>query len=170
MPSLPSCARALGLAAALALPAPALAHIVIAESQAAPGAYHVAGFQVGHGCAGAATTALRVEIPAGVESAKPQPKPGWTVEPIRGADGRTAAVVWRGQLADDQFEVFSLLLKLPAASGPVYFPTTQSCGAAQTRWTDIPAPGAAWTSVSHPAPVLVLGASGEAPAGGHSHH
>ena len=36
--------------------------------------------RVGHGCEGAATTAMRVQIPEGLIVAKPMPKPGWQVE------------------------------------------------------------------------------------------
>jgi uncharacterized protein YcnI len=58
---------------------PVQAHIVLAELQAVAGSYHKATLRVGHGCNGAATTALTVQIPAGFEGAKPQPKPGWVL-------------------------------------------------------------------------------------------
>jgi copper(I)-binding protein len=58
-----------------------------------------------------------------------------------------------------------LFLKLPAKTGPLYFPTVQQCEKGETRWTDIPAAGQAWRDVPHPAPVLQLtAASGPAPA------
>lgn len=155
------------LAAGLhAAASPALAHIALQETEAKAGAYYVAAFRVGHGCDGAATTALRVQLPDGIADAKPQPKPGWSFERAQGA------VTWRGRLADSEFEVFSLLVKLPAATGPLYFPTTQVCGETQIAWTEIPAPGAAWTSVPRPAPVVALSGAGPAPtaAAGHEHH
>jgi uncharacterized protein YcnI len=147
-------AIALGLSAAATA---AQAHIVLQETEAKAGAYYVAAFRVGHGCEGQATTALSIELPEGVEEAKPQPKPGFAFE----RSGRT--VTWRGRVADSEFELFPLLVKLPAKAGPLYFPAVQTCGAVQQRWIEIPAPGAAWTSVPHPAPVVTL-TGGGAPA------
>ncbi len=151
---------------ALLLSGAAAAHIVLAEPSAPAGSYHAAFFRVSHGCDGSATVALRVELPAAIAIAKPQPKPGWTLavehaplttpvmaegKPVR---KRVSAVTWTGRLADDQFDQFGVMLKLPAAAGPLYFPTIQRCERGETRWTTIPAPGQEWHSVPHPAPVL----------------
>jgi len=158
------------------------AHVVLTEPMAHAGAPYVGHFRVGHGCAGAATTAVEVRLPEGVTAAKPQPKPGWTLEikrepltqPVKGEGGgllheRVAAVIWRGRLPDDEFDEFALMAKLPATLGPLYFPTLQTCEKGEERWTDIPAPGAAWGSVPHPAPVVTLEAGGEDPMA-HMHH
>ena len=68
------------LAAALALlPAAAAAHIVFAEPQATAGGYYAGFLRVSHGCGDAGTVSIRVEIPEAVASARPQPKPGWTL-------------------------------------------------------------------------------------------
>jgi len=141
----------------------AAAHVVIAVDEAAPGAHHVASFRVGHGCEGYATTALRVELPPGIASAKPAPKPGWTVEV---ADG---VVTWRGSLPDAAFDEFALLVRLPATPGPLYFPTVQTCETGERRWVQLPALGAAWTSVPNPAPVVNIVAP-PAAADAHTHH
>lgn len=167
-----SAAAILGATAAVAQ-----AHVTFAPAQATAGGYYVGELRVTHGCAGAATTALRVEIPPGIVAAKPQPKPGWTLEvereplarPVRGESGallrdRVKAVTWRGRLPDDEFDTFGLMLRPPAAPGPLYFPTVQTCGAAETRWTDIPAPGQAWRDAPHPAPTLTITPAG--PGGG----
>ena len=37
-----------------------------------------------HGCAGSPTVKLRVQIPEGVIGIKPMPKPGWTIETVKG--------------------------------------------------------------------------------------
>lgn len=173
--------RTLALAglAAFACAAPAAAHIALAETQTSAGGYYVASFRVGHGCEGVATTAVRVELPAGVSSAKPQPKTGWTVliERDRASgpgEGRPNAVTWRGRLGDDEFDEFRMMVRLPNQAGPLYFPTVQSCVGGEVRWTEIPAPGAAWTSVPHPAPVVNLTAATPAqaeaaPAAAHQH-
>jgi hypothetical protein len=66
------------------------------------------------------------------------------------------AVTWRGRLGDDAFDEFSMLVHLPATTGPLYFPTVQTCGPTSVAWTEIPAPGEAWASKAHPAPVVTL--------------
>ncbi len=139
------------LAAALfALATPAAAHIVADPPSAAAGAYQPVAFRVGHGCGTAATTAVRVEIPTEMASARPQPKPGWRLE-LEKQDGKVTSVTWRGELPDDQFDEFAILFKLPETPGPLYFPTVQSCGAQESQWTEIPSPG---ERASHPAPSL----------------
>lgn len=138
----------------LAFAAPAAAHIVADPGQANAGAYQAVRFRVGHGCGdGAATTALRIEIPPEMASARPQPKPGWTLEIERGDDGKVAAATWRGNLPDEQFDEFALMFKLPDEAGTLYFPTLQSCGVEQNQWIAIPASG---DRPSHPAPSLTL--------------
>jgi uncharacterized protein YcnI len=173
---LSACALALAAAAG-----PAAAHVVLAEPQAKAGGYYAGFFRVSHGCAaGQATTAFTVAIPDGVVSAKPQPKPGWTVEttraplpaPIKGEGGatltdRVSTITWRGSLPDDQFDQFGVMMKLPAGAGPIYFPATQTCGAAAVRWEQIPAAGQAWHSLPHPAPVLTLTGGADDMAGMH---
>ena len=140
------------LAAALAAATPALAHVSVDPGEARAGAYQVLRFRVGHGCGGGATTtALRIETPQGLASARPQPKPGWTLTIEREGE-RVSALVWRGALPTDQFDEFAVLAKLPAEPGVLYFPTVQTCGAEESRWTGIPDPGE--TGLGHPAPAL----------------
>ena len=171
--------KIIGSIAALALTGGASAHIVLAEDTADAGAYYAGFFRIGHGCDGQATASVRIEIPAGVLTARPQPKPGWTVtvetaplpEPVKGEGGheiaeRVAAITWAGTLPADQFDQFGVLMKLLDAAGPLYFPTVQSCGEAEIRWTDIPAPGQAWHEAPHPAPVLTLTSAGDAAVAG----
>ena len=55
----------------------AFAHIVLAVREAPAGSYFKAVFQVPHGCEGAATTGIQVDLPDGIVVAKPAPNPGW---------------------------------------------------------------------------------------------
>ncbi|WP_296596289.1 YcnI family protein [Phenylobacterium sp.] len=158
--------RSIALAAAAALFATsASAHVSVQPATAGAGAYQVLRFGVGHGCRDKAdTTALRVEIPAGVTVARPQPKPGWVLQIVR--DGETVtALVWTGRLPPDQFDEFVVLTKLPDAGGPLAFPAIQSCGAEQNRWTEVTPPGAPRSKF--PAPILNVITA--APEGGHDH-
>ncbi len=166
--------------AALGVASAAAAHVTLTDPKAAPGAYYTSFFRIGHGCAGSATTALRVEIPEGINAARPQPKPGWTLEiehapltpPTKGEGGkmlteRVKAITWRGgPLPDDQWDQFGVSAKLPDQPGKLYFPAVQICEAGEARWIEIPAadqPG----RLTHPAPVLEIaaGAGGDAMAG-----
>ncbi|TIV97058.1 MAG: DUF1775 domain-containing protein, partial [Mesorhizobium sp.] len=62
----------------------AFAHITLEIQEAPVGATYKAVLRVPHGCEGKATTALRVQIPEGVISVKPMPKPGWTLQTKKG--------------------------------------------------------------------------------------
>ena len=56
---------------------PAAAHVTLDPTAAPAGSYVRAAFRVPHGCAGAATTRITLDLPEGIYSAKPMPKPGW---------------------------------------------------------------------------------------------
>lgn len=158
--------------------APALAHVTLADAKAAPGAYFVSAFRIGHGCAGSATTALKIELPDAIIQARPQPKAGWTLEieraplsPPRPGEGgkpvteRVKSITWRGgPLPDDQFDAFGFMAKLPSQPGKLYFPAIQTCVQGEARWTDVPGPSGA--RLAHPAPMLeVTGADADAMPG-----
>src|SRR5204862_3869073 len=96
------------LALAAAAPGAALAHVTASPASAEPGARVQAAFRVGHGCDGAGTTALRIEMPAGVAEPHPRAVAGFRLVIDKAADGRVTAVTWRGPLPDAQFELFEL--------------------------------------------------------------
>src|SRR6187431_3437823 len=97
----------------------AAAHVTLEKRQAPVGSYYKAVFAVPHGCAGSATVKLRVQIPEGVIGIKPMPKPGWTLETVKGkyateydyhgsklSEG-VKEVVWSGgKLPDHHYEEF----------------------------------------------------------------
>jgi uncharacterized protein YcnI len=139
------------LVAVLLAAAPAAAHVAIPEGSAAAGSSMVVHFRVGHGCSGAATTALRVTVPPGVTGARPQAKVGWTVQ-IERQGGQVSAITWSGGLLDgDQFDDFAVLMKLPATAGTLLFPALQTCTTDSEEWTAPPG-----DHVKNPAPVLQL--------------
>jgi len=175
---------AFGAAVASLLASSASAHIVFATPEAAVNSYYAGFLQVGHGCGASPTRSIRVAIPEGINIARPQPKPGWTVhvetealaESVSVEGGtmteRVSAITWTGELPADQFDLFGIMMRLPQAGSLLYFPTVQSCAEGENAWIEIPAAGAAWTSVPHPAPVLTLSGGQPAPAEGgeHEHH
>ena len=133
----------------------ALAHVTLEKTEAATGSYQVATIRIGHGCSGSPTVNLRIEIPEGPESVRPQPKPGWTLA-VEKQGERVSAILWTGRLEDDQFDQFGVMLKLPAAPGRLYFPTVQRCEAGENDWTMIPAAGQSPHALKSPAPMLEL--------------
>jgi len=153
--------------AGLTVAGPAVAHIVLAVREASAGSYYKATFRVPHGCDGSPTVAISVELPPGIVVAKPAAKPGWTLEIERERLARPVVnegheltervrlVRWTGgHLPDDEYDEFSLMVRLPAQQGPLYFPVTQRCEKGETAWVERPTEGAA--RPPHPAPSVLL--------------
>jgi uncharacterized protein YcnI len=149
----------------------ASAHVTIQPNEAVAGNYFQTALTVAHGCDGSATVAVRVKLPDGVLSVKPQAKPGWSVEiKTRKLDGKLPAlhgktisetvdeVSWRGgPLPDNLYDTFGLQMKLPDTPGkPLYFPVVQECEKGVHRWIEIPAEGQNRDDLREPAPVLRL--------------
>jgi uncharacterized protein YcnI len=167
--------HSLGLIAVAMLAASsASAHITLENRQATVGAYYKAVFAVPHGCAGSATVKIRVRIPEGVIGVKPMPKPGWSVEAIKGkyavdydyhgtklSEG-VKEVVWSGgRLPDDNYDEFVVSTFLSGGLKPnttLYFPVVQECEQGVSRWIDIPDEGSTGHSndSKSPAPALKL--------------
>lgn len=137
----------------LALTGPAAAHVTIAPAEVEANSHSRIAFRVGHGCAGAATTAIEVALPEGVSMARPMPKPGWEIaietralaRPVASAHGLTreapSSIAWRGgPLPDAHYEEFVLLIRTPDTAGAtLIFPVIQRCeGGAQHAWTELP--------------------------------
>ncbi|MBV8791786.1 MAG: YcnI family protein [Pseudolabrys sp.] len=150
---------------------PASAHVTAGPNEAVAGNYFQTAFNVPHGCDGSATIAVRIKIPDGVISVKPQMKPGWDVtiktktleKPVDAGHGRTInetveEVSWRGgPLPDNLYDNFGLVMKLPDTPGQnLYFPTVQECQNGVHRWIEIPAGDQKWGDLSQPAPFIRL--------------
>jgi periplasmic copper chaperone A len=142
---------------AVLVAAPASAHVSLESRQATVGSSFKAVFAVPHGCAGSATTKIRVQIPEGVIAVKPMPKAGWSVEAVKGkyageyeyhgkkfSEG-VKEVVWSGgKLGDDNYDEFVVSTFLTGGLKPnttLYFPVVQECEQGISRWIDIPAEG-----------------------------
>jgi len=160
--------------AAATLAGAAQAHVVFTQPTAAAGSHWAGALRVSHGCDASATTSVRVEIPEGINVARPRVPAGWSVaierqplaEPVPAEGGgmlteRVSAITWTGRLPEEQFEEFGLAAKLPAQPGALIFPVIQTCEQGEARWTEAVAAGQ--PRPAHPAPVLTLQAGG-------SHH
>jgi uncharacterized protein YcnI len=150
----------------------AAAHVTLEVKEAPAGSIYKAVLRVGHGCDGAATVAIRVQIPAGVIAVKPMPKPGWELttktgpypEPVQYFEQTLTEgvqeVSWAGgSLPDAWYDEFVFRGQLPdgEAGTTVWFPIVQECeGGAVHRWIEIPAAGESEDDYDEPAPGLTL--------------
>jgi uncharacterized protein YcnI len=158
------------------------AHVVLSESKAIAGSYYKATLRVGHGCNGASTNGLIVQVPAGFQSAKPQPKAGWTIAARKAklatpynSHGKTVTddvveLRWTAAgkdaaLPDDQFDEFAFMGRLPDNAGPMWVKVLQTCENGQNDWSDIPANGTSTRGLKLPAALLDV-----QPAPTHEHH
>lgn len=158
-------------AAAIALLAGlASAHVTFEAAKAPAGSTYRAVLRVGHGCDGAATTKIRVQIPLGVRQTKPMPKAGWELttvveklpEPYDWYGTKITEdvreIVWAGgKLPDAFYDEFIFRAKLPDEVGTIVsFPVIQECEKGVHRWIEIPEPGKSADDYAEPAPQLTL--------------
>jgi uncharacterized protein YcnI len=169
----------LGLAAMLATTC-ASAHIGLENQKAEAGSYYKAVFKITHGCDGEPIRQIIVNIPEGVQGAKPMVKPGWTIEIERGRlpkpytalHGRPVTeevkqLRWTGgPLPNEHYDEFVVTAKLPDAPGKLYWKVSQVCEKGRIDWDEIPAPGKKASDYKAPAAQMELTPRGHA---GHQH-
>lgn len=162
-------------AAALAVPASAVAHVTVAPTSAPTDSYANLEFSVPHGCEGSPTTQITVRIPENVASVTPQRNPFWTLRTKEGPKEPVelhgeevtegiSEVIWtaREPLPDHELDVLGMSVKLPDAEGEtVWFPVIQTCADGATRWIQVPAEGEDAHELDEPAPGVELIAAEE---------
>jgi len=139
----------------------AQAHVSIASGPAFANATQEVTFGVGHGCQGADTYRVQIEIPAGVTSIRPETSDFGQVDVETDAAGTVVAVTWTKSDAvlDADTQYYKLLLRLKAPDRPfttVYLPAHQTCRAADGTETTVDWVGIdeAEGSTVEPAPAL----------------
>jgi periplasmic copper chaperone A len=149
-----------------ALPAAAAeAHVSIASGPGFANVTQEITFGVGHGCAGADTYKVRIQIPAGVTSVRPLRSDFGKVAVEKDAAGTITAVVWQkadteALDADIAFYKLVVRLKVPDAPWkPLYFPAEQTCRTATgalsvTNWSSLPTSAPVDGGEDEPAPTL----------------
>ena len=150
-------AALVAIVATFLLAAPARAHVEINRTSVPAGKPVKVDFEIGHGCDGAATTGLVVQVPAGVE-AKALPTAGW--KPAT----RGATISWKGgPLADHDHQAFPFRATFYGEKGDeIALRAIQNCeGGASTAWIQ---PSSGGAEPEHPAPVVTLTSSAEEPA------
>jgi periplasmic copper chaperone A len=153
----------------------AFSHITLEQPQVETGANYKAVLRVGHGCEGLPTTALRVQLPAGFQGAKPMPKPGWALQTTvsklavpydnhgKQITEDVSEITWTAQsplaaLPDSQYDEFILRGRAAMPAGAAWFKVTQLCQegskTGSNPWTEIPAQGTSTRGIKYPAALL----------------
>ena len=154
----------LAAAAAFLVPAMARAHISVASGPGFANTTQEIVFGVGHGCEGADTYSVKIEIPAGVTSVRPERSDFGKVSVEKNAAGDVIAISWQkadGDLLASDFGYYKLAVRLKLPNQPftiLYFPTHQTCKASDgtlstTHWIGTPA-NAGGAEPPEPAPAL----------------
>ena len=165
------CHAAFAAMFACTLAGTAFAHVTLEAQEAPAGSTYKAVLQVGHGCEGSPTKAIRVRIPDGVIAVKPMPKPGWELttkiepytQPVKHYEQTLTEgvreIAWTGSdLPDTWYDEFVFRAKLPdgPAGATVRFPVVQECETGVHRWIEIPELGRSEDDYKEPAPGVTL--------------
>lgn len=160
------------LTLAFAPPLSASAHVTLEQHDAAIGGPVKLTFRVPHGCGEQPTVKLRVLIPEGFIAAKPMPKPGWTLDVVKGTYAKThdyfhgtklsqgtKEISWSGGLPSDYYDEFVIsgfISRDLKAGAILYFPVVQECPGDAHRWIETPKPGQNAHDLKEPAPGIHL--------------
>jgi periplasmic copper chaperone A len=143
----------------------ARAHVSVASGPGFANATQEIVFGVGHGCAGADTYKVRIQIPANVTSVRPLTSDFGKVTTEKDSAGTITAVTWQKadvNVLDDDSQYYKLTLRARLPDAPfttVFFPAQQTCKAkdgtmSTTNWTaTTPSPDG---GVDEPAPEVRL--------------
>jgi len=117
------------LALIFLLPILASAHVTVRPSEVGVGAYQTFNVSVPTE-KDIATTEVRLLIPQGLESVRPNVKAGWNVEIVRDGEGEGSQVreiIWRGgSIPADQRDDFFFSAKTPAEAGALRWDAYQT--------------------------------------------
>ena len=124
------------VAVAVFTPAVAHAHVSIASGPAFANVTQEVTFGVGHGCEGADTLAVEVEIPEGVTSIRPLTSDFGQIDLTTDAAGLIVMVSWTKPEADvieADTQYYKLVVRMKPPEQPfstLFFPARQTCRAA----------------------------------------
>lgn len=146
----------------LLVPAIASAHISVASGPGFANTTQEITFGVGHGCSGSDTYRVRVEIPSGVTSVRPETSDFGRASVEKDAAGNVIAVTW--QKADQDLlgsddNYYKLVIRLKVPNQPfttLYFPTHQTCKASDGTLSSTDWVGTPTASAPEPAPALLI--------------
>jgi periplasmic copper chaperone A len=152
----------------LAYASPALAHATFETATAEAGKTSKNVLRVPHGCGTQATHTIRIQIPEGVHSVKPMPKPGWTLTTVTGNYPKPVMagekqilegvreIIWSGgNLPNEHYDEFVFRSAISSDTNGdtmLFFPATQECATDKVAWIEIPAAGQDPHTLKMPAP------------------
>lgn len=162
-----------------------MAHVTLEQAQFEANAMYKAVMRVPHGCESLPTTALRVQLPAGFQGAKPMPKVGWVIQTKKEKltkpydnHGKQVTedvteITWTAQspeyaLRDSEYGEFIFRGRAAMPVGAAWFKVRQLCREGEKEgmnsWTEIPAQGTSTRGLKFPAALLHVHAPAPAPA------
>lgn len=146
------------LLATLALPGVAGAHVDVAPTEAAAGKNVKFNMVIGHGCDGAATTSITVQVPRSVQNATAKATMGWKASNTKGRMKWTG-----GPLPDHDIQELPFTAKFYGKKGAgIPLKLIQGCeGGKTTAWIQSAPEGA--PEPETPAPVVTLTSTAKAP-------
>lgn len=184
-PLLTTGALVAGVALAIGAPLAASAHVSVIGTSTAAGSSSQLTFAVPHGCDGAATTAIAITIPEGINAVTPTVNPNWTAsktmadlpDPVKDSSGKSIAervstVTYTAKvpLEEGFRDTFTLGVTLPDTEGAtLVFPVSQTCETGSTNWDQVAAEGQNEHDLDAPAPTLAITAAAPE-AGEHGDH
>ena len=142
----------------LLLPTGAMAHVEMTPSEVPAGKPAELSFEIPHGCDGAATTSLVVQVPANATNVKAEQIKGWK------STSSPGTLTWTGgPLPDDQTLDVPFSATVYGQKGEtVMFKVIQECqGGASTAWIQAEQGG---VEPEYPAPAITLTSTAAKPA------
>lgn len=143
------------------------AHVDLASGPATANATNEVTFSVGHGCSGADTYRVTIEIPMGVTSVRPMRSDFALPVVEKDMAGAIKAVTWQkpvGDALDADIAFYKLTIRMKTPDQPwktLYFPVHQTCRAANgamstVDWVGLPTTPVPDGGTVEPAPALTL--------------
>lgn len=158
---------------ALALAAPAAAHVTVQPEAAIQGDYTAFAFEVPNERPDAGTVELAVTLPADhpISSVFTKPVPGWTSQVVTEGDA-VRTITWTAQpgvrINPGEYQEFELVAgPLPEDTDMLVMPTVQSYDSAEVVAWDAPPVAEGAEEPEHPAPVLMLRPQSESQGASH---
>src|SRR3954470_15127812 len=116
--------KSMVVAAALAIAAPAFAHVTVWPKESVHGAHEKYAIRVPNEKQ-VDTIAVEVHFPQGLRVTSVEQKPDWRTEPFRDSSGKLIGVRWTGKLPPQQFTEFGLLAVNPSTGGEIAWTAAQ---------------------------------------------
>ena len=130
-------ALSIALAALLALPATAQAHVELTPATASPSSDVLFTLRSPNESAGQALTGLRLTIPASLVVEGAADAPGFITQTVRDQTNRVATLSWQGgRVPPGGLALFQFTATLPVTAGAIHLTATQTFADGSTRvWT-----------------------------------